>query len=260
MKTKKLFTLAGVCLAALAIAAAYHHGRHAAARRSCRDEQAMAQRLGCARFEAYGKIPLTFEENSGQTDARVKFLARGAGYTVFLTDRDATLRLEGRRLSPGSARPQAVVRLALAGSNSHPVAHRRRPASRATPTISSATIRRNGDAMYRNIARVKFDAVYPGIDLVYYGSQGQLESDYVVSPGADPNRIALRVEGADHVRLNSDGDAILSTAAGDVSLHQPRAYQESVAGRTEVAANYTQLASGDARHSRWRVRRDSFRS
>ena len=91
---------------------------------------------------------------------------------------------------------------------------------------------------------MKFDAVYPGIDLVYYGSQGQLESDYIVSPGADPKRIAFRVEGADRIRLNSGGDAILSTTAGDVSLRQPRAYQENSAGRVEVAANYISLANG----------------
>src|ERR1700729_4139220 len=121
MKTK-LFMLAGVCLAALAVAAVYHHGRHAVARGSvARKGDDSAVRLRA--LEAYGKLPLTFEQNSGQTDARVKFLARGAGYTVFLTDRDATLRLEGPPAEPGKRAAQAGVRLALAGSNSHTVAH-----------------------------------------------------------------------------------------------------------------------------------------
>jgi hypothetical protein len=238
----KLFTLTFVCLAALAFAAANHHGRHAVARGSvAANADGAAARLRA--LQAYGKIPLTFEENSGQTDGRAKFLARGPGYTVFLTDRDATLRLAWPSAQPGQRETDAVVRLALAGANSHPVAH----AAGQQVAHANYFVGNDPQKWRRNVpeyARVEFDAVYPGIDLVYYGTQGRLESDYVVSPGAEPNRIALRVEGADRVRLNSDGDAILSTAAGEVSLHQPRAYQESVAGRTEVAANYTQLSSG----------------
>src|SRR3984885_6480486 len=246
MKKKKLLVLAGACLAALATGApyqAYHHGRHAVAGGSIAANRIdTAARLHA--LDAYGKIPLTFEENSGQTDARVKFLTRGAGYTVFLTDRGATLRLEGPSAKPGKRGTQAVVRLALAGSNSHTVAH---PVGQQVARASYFV--GNDPQKWRSnvpeYARVQFDSVYPGVDLVYYGSQGQLESDYIVSPGANPNRIALRVEGAEHLRLSSDGDAILSTAAGDVSLQQPRAYQESAVGRTEVAAHYTQRASGE---------------
>src|ERR1700722_12215580 len=118
MKTK-LFMLAGVCLAALAVAAVYHHGRHAVARGSvARKGDDSAVRLRA--LEAYGKLPLTFEENAGQTDARVRFLARGAGYTVFLTDRDATLRLAGASAAPAKRGTEAVVRLALSGANPHP--------------------------------------------------------------------------------------------------------------------------------------------
>jgi len=241
MKTK-LFTLAGVCVAALGATAMYQHEHHASSLESI-------ERIGgngAARLralDAYGKLPLTFEQNSGQTDARVKFLARGAGYTVFLTDHDATLRLMQPSAEGAKPGTEAVVRLSLAGANSHPVAHAvDQQAGHANYFVG------NDPQKWRSnvpeFARVKFDAVYPGIDLVYYGTQGRLESDYVVSPGADPKRIALRVEGSDRVRLNSDGDAILSTAAGEVSLHQPRAYQQTEAGRTEVAANYTQLASG----------------
>jgi Abnormal spindle-like microcephaly-assoc'd, ASPM-SPD-2-Hydin/Beta-propeller repeat len=238
---KKFFTVAGVCLAALAVGAVYQYARHVVTRSSvAKDADAAEARLRA--LEAYGKIPLAFEENSGQTDARVKFLARGAGYTVFLTDRDATLRLEGPSAHPGQRGTQAVVRLTLAGGNSHPVAH----AAGEQVAHANYFIGNDPQKWRTNVpeyARVKFDAVYPGIDLVYYGTQGRLESDFVVSPGAEPNRIALRVEGADRIRLNSDGDAILSTTAGKVSLHQPRAYQQSAAGRTEVAANYVSLAS-----------------
>ena len=241
---KKLYTLVVVCLAALAAVALYHgEGRSAVSR----DPVARKSDDGAARLralEAYGKIPLTFEENTGQTDARVKFLARGGGYTVFLTDRDATLRLERPSSEPGSrAETGAVVRLSLAGANSHPVVH----AVDSQAAHANYFVGNDPQKWRRDVpeyARVKFEAVHPGIDLVYYGSQGRLESDYIVRPGANPKRIALRVEGAERMRLNSDGDAIFSTAAGDVSLHRPRAYQESATGRVEVAANYVSLASG----------------
>jgi ASPM-SPD-2-Hydin domain-containing protein/beta-propeller repeat-containing protein/HYDIN/CFA65/VesB family protein len=237
---KNLFTLAGVCLAGLAVAAIHYHGQDAAAS----DSAVNKSKDGAARLralEAYGKIPLAFEENSGQTDEHVKFLARGAGYTVFLTDRDATLRLGGLSAQPGRHGTEAVVRLALAGSNPHPVVHAvGEQVAHANYFVGSDP--QKWRSKVPEYARVKFDAVYPGIDLVYYGSQGRLESDYIVSPGADPKQIALRIEGSDRIRLNSDGDAVLSTAAGDVSLHQPRAYQQTEAGRAEVAANYTQLS------------------
>ncbi len=241
---KQLFTTAGVCLAVLGAGVLCHHVSRAGSRNSAATRGGDAA-IRLRALEAYAKIPLTFEANSGQTDARVKFLARGAGYTVFLTDRDATLRLQqtSTKANPAAPATDTVVRLALAGANSHPVAH----AIDQQPGHANYFVGNDPRKWRSNVpeyARVKFDAVYPGIDLVYYGSQGRLESDYVVSPGADPNRIALRVEGADHIRMNSDGDAILSTVAGDVSLHQPRAYQQNDAGRTEVAANYVQLGSG----------------
>ncbi|HEX4378848.1 MAG TPA: SBBP repeat-containing protein, partial [Candidatus Acidoferrum sp.] len=240
MKTK-LFLFAAACAAILAVVVTRHHMHLSARNAVAKNSDNAATRLRA--LEAYGKIPLTFEANSGQTDARVKFLARGAGYTVFLTDRDATLRLARPATQPGKRADDAVVRFALVGANTHPVAH----AVDLQDGRANYFVGNDPSKWRRNIseyAGVKFDAVYPGIDLVYYGSQGRLESDYVVGPGADPVKIALRVEGADRIRLNSDGDAILSTAAGDVSLHQPRAYQQSAAGRVEVAANYTQLASG----------------
>ena len=84
--------------------------------------------------------------------------------------------------------------------------------------------------------------VYPGVDLIYYGNQRQLESDYVVAPGADPQQIALQVTGADRLHLNPQGDLVVSTAAGDVFLRRPRAYQRLTTGEAEleVAANYVQ--------------------
>src|ERR1039458_3948269 len=103
-------------------------------------------------------------------------------------------------------------------------------------------------------ARVQYQAVYPGIDLVYYGDQGQLEYDFRVAPGADPNRIGLSFTGAS-ARIDStdSGDLILSTANGDVRFHAPHVYQPAApepgkasgyAERT-VAGSFRQLADNE---------------
>ena len=81
------------------------------------------------------------------------------------------------------------------------------------------------------------------MDLVYYGNQGRLESDYIVAPGADTRQTALRIEGADELKLNATGDAVISTTGGEISLHRPRAYQESNGERREIAANYVRHGS-----------------
>jgi len=162
-------------------------------------------------LSGYGKLPLTFEQNQGQTDARVKFLARGAGYTVFLSDdQTTTLRLIAPANDPssslhGSARSSisaaptknsdATVQLSLVGANLHaPI-----EGNDLQPGRSNYLIGNDPNRWQRNVphyARVKYRGVYPGVDLVYYGNQGRLESDYILAPGADPAQIGLQIEGA----------------------------------------------------------------
>jgi len=89
--------------------------------------------------------------------------------------------------------------------------------------------------------------VYPGIDVVYYGTSvgAHLEFDFVVAPGADPSRIAMRWENAGGVRVNQEGHLVVSTAAGDLVQHAPKVYQSREGQRTLVVATYV-LGSGGA--------------
>jgi hypothetical protein len=200
----------------------------------------------------YAKLPLSFEPNLGQTDDRVNFLTRGDGYTVFLAGNEADIRLEST--SPESANPRdpqhpfrsvssktAVVKIALAQSNRH----LQPEASDPQLGRSNYLIGNDPAKWHRNVpqfSRVKYRSVYPGVDLIYYGNHRQLESDYVVAPGADPQQIALQVSGADRLHMSPQGDLVLSTTAGDVLLRRPRAYQRSASGdgKQEVAASYVQ--------------------
>jgi hypothetical protein len=89
--------------------------------------------------------------------------------------------------------------------------------------------------------RVRYRDIYAGIDLVYYGSEGRVEFDFVVSPGTDPNLVELAFAGTRGLRLDEGGDLLLETPGGVIRQHKPVAYQEGPEGRTLVAANYSLL-------------------
>ncbi len=148
-----------------------------------------------------GQLPLSFEPNQGQTDPQVKFLARGAGYGVFLTADQAVLTLHS------SAKTSSVVRMQLAGANSTAAASGTSP----LPGKSNYFIG-NDPAKWRGgvpqFARVRYQNIYSGIDLVYYGNQGQLEYDFEVAPGADPGQIAMRFQGQETANLDASGNLI----------------------------------------------------
>jgi hypothetical protein len=219
-------------------------------------------------------LPLFFEPNQGQTAPQVKFLARGSGYGLFLTADEAVLQLQQARPNPRTAadvpapRPRSVIRMKLDGANSAASVSGAEP----LPGKSNYFIG-NDPAKWRSnipqFARVEYKSVYPGVDLVYYGDQGQLEYDFRVAPAADPNQIVLTFQGASAHIVSEDsgdsGDLILSTANGDIRFHAPRVYQPAApesgdsSGNAEkaIAGSFRQLAYnkigftiGDYDHSR----------
>ena len=84
---------------------------------------------------------------------------------------------------------------------------------------------------------MKYEGIYSGVDLIYYGNQQQLEYDFVVAPGADPKAIRFAVSGA-KVRLDSSGDLVMHTSLGDVRHHKPVIYQEIDGVRHEIAGRF----------------------
>ena len=186
----------------------------------------------------YGQLPLAFESNEGQSDSRVKFLCRGAGYGLFLTGSDTVLTLvrpapRGKALAAKSD----VLRFSLVGANPSP----RIEAFEPSPGKSNYFIGSDPSHWRTNIpqyARVKAEQVYPGIDLVYYGRQRQLEYDFRVAPGADPAAIRFSVEGAQKASLNARGDLVLEMRGGDVIEQAPAIYQEAGGKREPVGGGF----------------------
>lgn len=194
---------------------------------------------------ALGHLPMSFEANHGQVDPRVKYVARGKGYSLFLTPTETVLALQ-----PGSAPPRAdtrkpleqaqystIIRMQLAGANRSPSVKGKEP----LPGIVNYFVGKNPAHWRTGIptyARVEYEEVYPGVNLVYYGNQHQLEYDFVVSPGANPDLIKLAFDGVEKIDLNSQGNLLLRTENGVVQMHKPRVYQENGGTQKEILARY----------------------
>ena len=206
---------------------------------------------------AYGKLPLAFEPNRGQTDGQVKFLTRGRGFTFYLTPSETVLALRGS--VPGAAagvtegaaqeqnvsETQSVLRIELAGANhSAKIEPQRR-----LPGITNYLIG-SDPSQWRthipNYARVLYRQVYPGVDAVYYGNEGRLETDFMVAAGKDPGVIRMKFTGAERTEVNSAGDLVLTTATGDVKLAKPVLYQQVKGERREVVGAYRLLSANEA--------------
>lgn len=204
------------------------------------------RRRGALRGD-YGRLPLAFTANRGQADARARFLARGPGYSLFLTSPDAVLALA----KPGGG--EYGLRLHLRGA--------RRVAAqgaRRLPGVANFYLgadRKRWLEKVPTFGQVEYREVYAGVDLRYYGHQGRLESDFIVAPGGDAKRIAIVPEGALAARLSREGDLELALAGGvgksrpasrrdRVILGHPRAYQMVRGARRPVAAAFRLAANG----------------
>jgi len=191
------------------------------------------------------QLPLLFEPNLGQlnssqSDSAVKFVARGSGYSLFLDSEGATLALR-TPVHPGSDARTESVRMKLAGAS---------PSARIAgtdllPGKSNYFIGNDRSKWRSNIpqfARVGYEDVYPGINLVFYGKQGQLEYDFQVAPGADPSQAQLEFDGAQKVELRS-GSLILKGDGGSLLFAAPSVYQEIDGRRQPVEGRFALRAT-----------------
>ena len=222
----------------------------AAARLRGASRQAVPSAEARARLVAnYGKLPLAFEANQGQTNAQVKFLSRGSGYTLFLTPTDAVLSLvqptrqkrTGLPAVPGQVPPAATkaeaptadttpiqtsaLRMRLAGAHAHPQIQGL-DELRGKSNYFLGNDPKKWRTNVPNYARVEYRNIYPGVNLVYYGHQGRLEDDFEVEPGANPGAIRLEISGAKKITLDRAGNAVLSVPGGQVVLEKPAIYQQ----------------------------------
>ena len=183
---------------------------------------------------SYAQIPMSFEGNAGQTAAQVQYLARGAGYTVFLTPDEAVVRLESTNAQGSSG---AVVQMQWVGANgASPLV-----AQDQLTSTSSYLIGNDPSDWHTNVpnfGQVDEQGIYPGVNLTYHGNQQQLEYEFTIEPGTSPGVIRLAITGAESIALDAQGDLVLHTVAGDLEEPAPVLYQEIDGVRQAVSGHY----------------------
>jgi len=225
-------------------------------------------------IEDYGKLPLSFEANQGQFDAQVMFGSRVNGHELYLTPTEAVLALSSppsSKLSRSLLRetssqqaannhPQAGAHIALLESDggsegeldSKPAVFRMKLLGSSHMARAERIDELPGKSNYfigndsskwrtgiRNYSKVEFHSVYRGIDLVYYGDRRNLEYDFNVAPRSNPEQIKLSFDGPNRVRIDENGDLVLTALNGhEVRHRRPVAYQLDQGTRREVEVRY----------------------
>ncbi len=239
-------------------------------------KKSVASAASAALLEGYGRLPLAFEANRGQSDPHVKFISRGSGYALFLTSNETVLLLRrgataedkkfpetgprrdalaqpaelNQRFDPArrGRGKEAALRMRLVGADSAA-----RPAGFEKLPGKLNYLVGNDRSKWRTdvptFAGVRYENVYPGVDLVYHGDHRQLEYDFIVAPGATPDVIRMSFGGlaAEHgaivPKVDGNGDLTLHTSAGDVAMRLPFVYQQIGDARQQVSCRYALLGN-----------------
>lgn len=187
-----------------------------------------------------------FEENRGQTDPAVRYVARVAGQTAFFTDKELVLELAGPR--------RTVVRLSFPGRQGTASWEATTPAETISYYVGNDPRRWVKDAP--RYERLCWRGIYPGVDAVFYGRDDRLEYDLVLAPGADPSVVRLRVDGPARPRLQSDGAITVPTPAGPWRQRPPLVYQEVEGTQHPVAGRFVSAGRGTFRLALGRYAKD----
>ena len=196
---------------------------------------------------ALARLPLRFEANQGQLGPAVRYSAHAGGYNLFLTEHGPSLAIPtaGQPALPAGqgkvVRRSQRVDISLLNSNRAPEIE---PLDRfQARTDFFLGNRANWRANVPSYARVRYRAVYPGVDVIYYGNQNQLEYDFVLQPGADPNAIRMKFSGAGHLSLSPEGDLVLESGDAKIVQKKPVIYQDDpqTSVRRQVDGHYTLL-------------------
>jgi hypothetical protein len=194
------------------------------------------------------RLPAGFEENRGQAPEEVRFLGSVGGHRVFFTSEGVQFVLvklpprpaagEGDATELRERKPDVVARVGMIFDGASPetlVVGGDLLPGKVHHLVGPPSAWRRDIPLY---ARVRYEGVYPGIDAVFYDAGGWLKYDFLVAPGAQPEKIQLQVNGAESLRLTEEGDLLIHTAAGEIRQRRPFVYQERSGEREEVGGSF----------------------
>ena len=203
-------------------------------------------------LKKYSAMPLYFERNLGQADSQVQYLSHSNRTSLYLTDDSAVITMVGGSLHKGrfespkdAAKDQLIesaVRIHLLGANQHPQFEALEPLRGRINYL----IGKDPSKYHRNVpifGRVREKGVYPGIDLVYYGTPEALEYDLIAAPGADTSKLKFAVEGGSQTTIDSNGNLIVATGAGRVIVEKPHVFQQDAGGNETPVEGSFSMAS-----------------
>jgi len=199
---------------------------------------------------------LSFLKDETSGDPRVRYVAGGAGFGLSFTDEGAELEFRQNRPGAeiGKSLRTATFRMGLMGQDESKVSDGGRVRVIGEEELEGKVnyLRGSDPAQWRTnlstYARVRYRQVYPGVDLVFYGREGQLEYDFCVSPAGDAGRIRMQFPGAKEVRLETNGSLTVTGERNTVAFHKPTIYQERDGRREQVQGEFAlaQDATGHA--------------
>lgn len=193
--------------------------------------------------------PLFFEPGSAANHTVTNFLARGPNYQLVLAPAEADFILRKPELAPpsGSVRRDQSLELRSAAVRAVRISF---PGANSQALISGADqmegkvnyLVGNNPAHWRAqvpmFAKVEVKSLYPGVDLIYYGSHRQLEYDFRLDPGTDPSQISLRFQGVDGLSITPAGELIVRVGQDELRQHPPVVYQLARGVRRHVPGRY----------------------
>jgi hypothetical protein len=215
--------------------------------------------------ENYSQLPLSFERNIGQLDAQAKYVVRGNGVTTYLTDGGAVFTMplpdntQNRASAAVTRNRGGRARLGADVAQVNPAAKAAAVAmflvnAKAAPSIIAEGLQAVTSNYFRgadpsqwrtgvpHFAQVRYVAVYPGVDMLFFNDRGRLRYDFVVQPGSDPSAIALRFEGMRELTLSENGDLLIHVGEVEspavLRMHKPYTYQEVMGKRVEVSSRF----------------------
>ncbi len=235
-------SLLGACLASGVLAQVPVSAGFSTASTAGVSKSGPGMKTGGTASPKHSSNPLAFEVNAGQTDARVKFLAHGQGYSLFLTNRDAVFAFQGRKTNgkghDAAATETSSFRMSFVGASQAPQVSGT-DLLKGYSNYLIGTDPKQWHTHVENYAKVLYTDIYPGISAVYYGNDRNLEYDVKIQPGADVGQIAMDLDGATDTRLNDDGSLTFRCGLRQITLQKPAIYQLSATGsRVDVPGSW----------------------
>lgn len=196
--------------------------------------------------------PLLFTPNLGQWDSKVLYRACAGAATLWFTSDGVYIQFSdfGKNIDVerGAGRPEPttvdieLVKITFQNCKVSPVVE----ASDLVDYKCNFFLG-NDPSHWRtdvpSYASITYRDIYPGIDLCYYSTNGLLEYDYIVRPGADPAIIRTMYETPGVMELLPSGEVVVRTRLGEISESQPRCRQATDLGSREFAGQFRLLGS-----------------